>query len=160
MPATNRKSAPPEETTRKSTQIKQKVFIPASPDEVFDAYLDSKKHSAMTGGEAKLDPHAGGIFSAWDGYISGTLFELERGKRIVQDWITTEWPEGYPRSVLSITLTPKKNGTELLLLQECVPASQAKDYERGWKDFYWKPMQKYFAKIHPKEKTTKASRKK
>ena len=79
----------------KTTTITQKVVIPASPEEVYDAFMDAKKHSAFTGAKATSDAKVGGEFSAWDGYITGKNLELEKGKRIVQEWITTEWPEGY-----------------------------------------------------------------
>ena len=145
MPVSKMKPSNYEPPARKAVRIRQTVFIPAPPEKVYAAYLDGKKHSAMTGGQAEFDPHEGGDFTAWDGYISGTILELEKGKKIVQDWITTEWPEGYPRSVLTLSFKPKEKGTELEMVQECVPASQAKDYEQGWHNFYWKPMQKYFS---------------
>jgi activator of HSP90 ATPase len=78
----------------KTTTITQKVIISAAPKEVYDAFVDAKKHSAFTGAKATCDPKVGGGFTAWDGYISGRNLELERGKRIVQEWSTTEWPEG------------------------------------------------------------------
>ncbi len=34
------------------TTINQKVIIPASPEEVYEAYVDPKKHSAFTGSKA------------------------------------------------------------------------------------------------------------
>lgn len=160
MPASRKKSAPSLPDERKAVNIEQIVFIPASPKKVYEAFLDGKKHTAMTGGAAKLEAFEGGNFTAWDGYISGTILELEPGKRIVQDWKTSEWPEGYARSVLSLTFKPKKNGTELHLLQECVPASQVRDYEQGWNNFYWKPMIEYFSKLAKKKAPPRHSRKK
>jgi activator of HSP90 ATPase len=140
----------------KSFTIKQKVFIPASPKKVYEAYLDGKKHSAMTGGAAELEPREGGSFSAWNGYIYGTICELEKGKKIVHDWITTDWPEGYPRSLLSLTFKPKDKGTEIHLVQEGVPAAQVKSYEKGWKAYYWTPMKKYFSGPKPVKNTLKS----
>ena len=74
----------------KTTTIIQKVVIPASPEEVYDAFMDARKHSEFTGSEATCDPTVGGKFTAWDGYISGRNLELEKGKRIVQEWVTAE----------------------------------------------------------------------
>ncbi len=78
--------------------------------------------------------------------ISGKNLELENGKRIVQDWITTEWPEGYPPSKLEITLKNVDGKTELTMTQSNVPADQKSELEQGWKDFYWKPLKDYFRK--------------
>lgn len=77
----------------KVTTIRQKIIIPAAPNAVYEAFMDAKKHSAFTGSKATSDARAGGKFTAWDGYISGKNLELEKGKRIVQEWKTTEWPE-------------------------------------------------------------------
>jgi uncharacterized protein YndB with AHSA1/START domain len=69
----------------KLTTIRQKTLIPATPDEVYEAYVNPKKHSAFTGGRATCDPRVGGEFTAWDGYILGKNLKLEKGKRIVQE---------------------------------------------------------------------------
>jgi activator of HSP90 ATPase len=70
----------------KLTTIKQKVTIPASPEEVYDALTDPKKHSEFTGSKATGKPKVGEKLTAWDGYSSGKYLELEKGKRIVQEW--------------------------------------------------------------------------
>jgi activator of HSP90 ATPase len=80
----------------KATTIKQKTLIPATPDEVYDAFMEAKKHSAFTGSKATSDPKVGGEFTAWDGYISGSNLELVKGKEIVQEWSTTDWPDKFP----------------------------------------------------------------
>ena len=72
--------------------------------------------------------------------------ELEKGKKIVQEWKTTEWPKGYPPSIVELTLKPKGTKTELTMIHSKVPAEQAKSYEDGWKEFYWEPLKKYFTK--------------
>jgi activator of HSP90 ATPase len=128
------------------TTITDSVTISATPEEVYDAFVDAKKHSAFTGSKATGDGKVGGKFTAWDGYIFGKNLVLERGKRIVQEWKTTEWPEGYPPSKLEITFKKVKTGTELTMVHSDVPAEQADDYRQGWIDFYWKPLGKYFKK--------------
>ena len=84
--------------------ITQKVIIPKiSPKQVYEAYVDPKKHSEFTDSEATGKPVVGGKFTAWDGYISGTFLELEEGKRVVQEWRSTDFPEDYPSSKLELT---------------------------------------------------------
>ena len=128
------------------TTIYDSVIIPASPEEVYDAYMDPKKHTVFTGSKATGDGKVGGKFTAWDGYIFGKNVVLEKGKRIVQEWRTTEWPEGYPPSKLELTLKKVKGGTEVAMTHSDVPAEQADDYRQGWIDFYWKPLREYFKK--------------
>ena len=50
--------------------IRQSVILPASPKEVFEAWMDSEKHGEMVEGSAKIDPRVGGKFSIWDGAIT------------------------------------------------------------------------------------------
>jgi len=128
------------------TTIDDKVIIPATPDEVYDAFLDPRKHAAFTGSRATGNPKVGGKFTSWDGYISGTYLELQKGKRIVAEWVTTEWPDEYGPSRLELTFTKVKGGTEISMVHSNVPFEQADDYAQGWKDFYWKPLKEYFKK--------------
>jgi activator of HSP90 ATPase len=130
----------------KATTIKQKTLIPATPDEVYDAFMEAKKHSAFTGSKATSNPKVGGEFTAWDGYISGRNLELVKGKKIVQEWSTTDWPDKFPPSRLELTFKEAKGGTEISMIHSNVPAEQADDLAEGWNEFYWKPMKEYFTK--------------
>jgi activator of HSP90 ATPase len=130
----------------KVTTIKQKIIVQAEPEAVYDAFVDAKKHTAFTGSKATIEAKVGGKFTAWDGYISGKNLELEKGKRIVQEWINTDWPEGYPPSRLELTFKKVKSGTEISMVHSDVPADQADDLEEGWTEFYWKPIKEYFKK--------------
>jgi len=126
--------------------IKQVAIIDASPVKVYEAYVDPKKHAAFTGSSATGTAKVGGKFAAGDGYISGKYLKLEKGKRILHEWTTTEWPKGYPPSLVELILKPKGKKTELTMIHSKVPAEQAADYAQGWKDYYWEPMKKYFEK--------------
>jgi len=125
--------------------IEQTVFFEATPEEVYDALLDSKIHSEFTGSPAKTSARMGATFTAWEGYITGKNLELVRGKKIVQEWRTTEFPDDYPSSRLEFTLTSKKGGTELKMVHSKVPADQVAEYTGGWKSSYWDPLKEYFA---------------
>jgi activator of HSP90 ATPase len=130
----------------KTETIRQKVLITAAPSEVYEAFIDAKKHSKFTGSKATIDPKVGGEFTSWDGYIMGKNLELQDGKRIVQEWTTTEWPRDYPPSRLELTFTKAKNGTEISMIHSAVPAEQADDVAQGWVNFYWEPLKEYFKK--------------
>lgn len=128
----------------KLSTITQSVTIAAAPDKVYDALMDSKSHAAITGSPARMSARVGGKFTAWDGYIFGKNLELVRGKKIVQEWSTTEWPRGYPPSKLEITLTGTKKGTQLKMVHSKVPTEQKGDYAKGWKEYYWAPLRTHF----------------
>ena len=126
--------------------ISQRIIVAASPEEAYDAYVDEKKHSEFTGSEAKIDPKVGGRFTAWDGYIKGKNVELIRGRKIVQEWATSEWPADYPPSRLELSFRKVKTGAEILMEHSGVPVDEVDEVEQGWIDFYWDPLKTYFKK--------------
>jgi activator of HSP90 ATPase len=125
-------------------KITQKVIIPATPMEVYEAYIDEEKQTEFTGSKATSDSKVGGEFTAWDGYITGKYIELEPGKKIAQEWTSTDFPERMPPSRFEISLKEVKGGTELMMTHSGVPEESAEDIGQGWKDYYWEPMKKYF----------------
>jgi activator of HSP90 ATPase len=138
------KTLPSKKAMLKTKTIKQKAFIPASPAQVYDAFIDPKKHSAFTGTRATCVPRVGGKIGAWDGYISGKNLKLVKGKQIQQEWITTSWIDGYPASILDLSFSKKGSGTELMMVHSNVPAALAPGFTKGWKDHYWTLLKKYF----------------
>ncbi|MGO8800491.1 MAG: SRPBCC domain-containing protein [Roseiarcus sp.] len=124
--------------------------IPATPEAIYDAWLDGAAHSAMTGAEATASDKVGASFTAWDGYIHGRNIELVKGRRIVQSWRTSEFSDGEPDSTISVTLSPVKGGAELTLEHANAPEDQRGYEEGGWEDNYFKPMKKYFSKRKPR----------
>ncbi|HXD10273.1 MAG TPA: SRPBCC family protein [Anaerolineales bacterium] len=122
------------------------AIIPASPAEIYKAWLNSKGHTAMTGSRAKVSGKIGGKFSAWDGYIFGKTLELAPNYRIVQAWRTSEFPDDAPDSRLEVVLKQVKGGTKVTLIHADMPQHQADSYRQGWQDFYFKPMKEYFRK--------------
>ena len=125
------------------TKFKITTYLPATPAQIYQAWLNGKEHSKMTGGKASGTPETGAKFSAWDGYISGRNLELIPDKKIVQAWRTTEFNENDQDSRLEIQLNAKDTGCELILLHSEIPDNQP-DYESGWEEHYFKPMRAYF----------------
>ena len=56
--------------------IKQKVVIPASPKEVYEAYVDAKKHSKFTGSKATGKAVVGGKFTVESAPGKGTTIHV------------------------------------------------------------------------------------
>ena len=122
------------------------AVIPARASEIYKAWLSTKGHTAMTGSPAKMNGRIGGKFSAWDGYIFGTTLELTPDQRIVQAWRTSEFPNEAPDSRLEVDLKEVRGGTKVTFTHTQIPDGQADSYRQGWEDFYFRPMQSYFAK--------------
>lgn len=128
--------------------IKQSVLLDCSPKDAFDAWLDSKAHSEMTGGGAKIDPQVNGKFTAWDRYIEGETLEINtKTLTIVQNWREKEdeWPEDYFSKITLKFLKQGPNQTKIEFEQTGIPEIYLEDLKKGWQDFYWKPMQEYFS---------------
>ena len=133
------------------------VTIHAKAEKIYQAYLSSEGHSAITGSPAKIDGTVDGDFVAWDGYIQGMFLELKKNKKIVQAWRTTEFPPDAEDSIVEILLeesmtgldTPRKArsySTLLTLKHSNIPEGQADGYKTGWEDFYFKPMREWSEK--------------
>ena len=121
--------------------------IPATPQEVYEAWLDSLAHSEMTGGEASMSDEVGGEFSAWDDYIKGRNLELVPGERIVQSWRTKDFTDEHEDSVVTLTFEEADDGTLLTLVHGNVPDDHTKYEESGWESKYFDPMRVYFANL-------------
>lgn len=119
--------------------------IPAPPREIYEAWLSSAGHSAMTGAEAEVDPIVGGGFQAWDGYITGRTVALEPGRRIVQTWRTSEFEDAHPDSQIEVLLEPEGEGTRVTIRHTNVPDGQLGYEQGGWQDSYFAPMRAYFS---------------
>lgn len=128
-----------------SESITVRFSLHASAKQIYDAWLDSAAHTAMTGSPAKASREVGGVFTAWDNYISGKNLLLLENKKIVQSWRSSEFPEDAADSVLSIKLTERQGITEVELEHRDIPAGQGVQYQSGWIEFYANPMQKYFS---------------
>ena len=107
-------------------------LIPASPDTIYNAWLNSEEHSNMTGGSARVSSKVGDSFDAWNGYIQGENLELEPSKRILQKWRTTEF-EDSDDSLLEVLLEPEGDGTRITIRHSNLP-DHGMQYKQGWVD--------------------------
>jgi uncharacterized protein YndB with AHSA1/START domain len=121
------------------------AVIPASPAEIYRAWLDSVAHSEMTGSDATMSDEIGAEVSAWDGYITGRNLELVPAERIVQSWRTTEFADEFEDSIVTIVLQETEDGTLLTLEHSNVPDDQKGYEEGGWQSNYFEPMVVYFS---------------
>ena len=121
--------------------IEQTVTFNASTHDVYEALLDSDKHSRFTGAKATISRDVGGSFTAYDGYISGTNLELIPDTKIVQSWRGNDdgWPPGH-HSTATFTLDNVDTGTRLTFVQSGVPEEAFDGINQGWQEHYWSKM--------------------
>jgi activator of HSP90 ATPase len=134
--------------TKRMQPITGTITLEAQAHEVFEAWLSSEIHTEMTGGTAQIDPTVGGSFAVWDGYASGTTATIDKNAlTIVQSWRenSDDWPKEH-FSTLKVWMVPTSNrACELHFEHSDVPEDRVADIAQGWQDFYWQPMQAYFA---------------
>ncbi|WP_297764672.1 SRPBCC domain-containing protein [uncultured Muriicola sp.] len=123
--------------------FKLEATFPVSSEELYNAWLDGGQHSKMTGGEATANMEEGDEFTAWDGYIWGVNKKLKPHSKIVQSWRTSEFKETDEDSQLTIYFKEIPGGCELTLVHSNIPEGQP-NYELGWHEHYFIPMQEYF----------------
>ena len=125
--------------------IKQKVIFKASPHDIYEMLMDSKKHAAFTGDDAEISRRVGGKITAYGGYIDGKNVELVKDSKIVQKWRGSDWLEGH-YSTATFELKAVGDGTQLTFTQTDVPDEQHGAISKGWIEHYWDKMKKVLKK--------------
>jgi activator of HSP90 ATPase len=122
--------------------------IEASQEAIYDAWLDGAGHAAMTGAEATGQAEVGAAFTAWDGYITGHNLALERPRRIVQAWRTSQFSDEEADSRVEVLLEAVRGGTRITLHHTELPA-HGEIYRQGWIEHYFEPMKRWAAGCAP-----------
>jgi activator of HSP90 ATPase len=132
--------------------ITQKVRFGASPKDVYEMIMDSKKHQSLSGLKASISRKEGGKFSAWGKHIEGFNLSLVPGEKIVQAWRATAWiPHHY--SIVTYEISRSGAGSLLRFSQIGVPAGRYSGHYRGWIETYWTPMKELLEKGKLSDKT-------
>jgi len=126
-----------------SIEVSGVVHAPA--ERIYQAWLSSSEHTAMTGSPATVEGNVGGRFTAYDGRMEGAMVELEPGRRIVQRWRSTDFPAEAADSLLEVRLEPLDYGTRVAFVHSEIPEGQGTQLEEDWCRYYLEPMDRYFA---------------
>jgi activator of HSP90 ATPase len=132
---------------RMTKTIEQVVKFAATPQELYDIYLDPKKHAAFTGGPCKISAKPGSKFDAFEGMLCGTMLYTIPGKQIVQRWRSCNFKEADMDSILMLTFMPNGKGARIEMVHANVPRQDHKGVTEGWPMYYWKPLRAYLKKI-------------
>jgi len=127
------------------TIVQKVVFKNTTPKDLYDLYMNAKKHSKATGAPAQITNKEGESFSAHGGYITGQNLKLVKDNLIVQSWRGADWDKKDPDSTFIIHLEPKGNNVNLHAVHANVPDKQAEGIEKGWNTHYWEPWKLYLA---------------
>jgi len=135
-------------TRMKTRTIRQSVTFKATPHEVYESLMDSRRHAKFTGGSCSISRKVGGRLSVYDGYITGENVELIPDKKIVQLWKPEEdcWPPDY-YSRVTFLLKPTEKGTRLVFTQTGVPVRCGDRFDMGWREHYWAKMREMLESV-------------
>jgi len=123
--------------------IEQSVRFNASPAQLFEMYMDSKKHSAATGGAARISRKPGGKFTAWNRQLSGRNLLIVKNRMIVQSWRGTHFKASDLDSILILRFSKAPGGGQVDLTHVNVPEQDHAGVTKGWPKYYWEPWKKY-----------------
>jgi activator of HSP90 ATPase len=129
-----------------SKQITQKIiFKKTKPKDLFDLYMNAKKHSLISGSPVIISSKKGSPFVSHQGYITGQHVYAIKDKIIVQTWRAMDWDANEPDSVFTIVLEPKGKDTVLHAIHSNVPDKHAEGIEKGWHGHYWNPWKQHLS---------------
>jgi len=129
-----------------SKTIQQAVTFRASPERLYDIYMDARKHAAAINARVSIERRVGGRFSAFGGVLRGRNLALVPGRLIVQTWRGADWKKSEPDSVLVLAFARAPGGARLTLVHANVPDRRAGSIRRGWPKYYWKPWRAYLGR--------------
>ncbi|MDF2681285.1 MAG: hypothetical protein K0R47_2475 [Brevibacillus sp.] len=131
-------------TPLQSEQIVKEIFIEARPETLFTFFTDPDKLVRWMGRQVLLEPKIGGKYRIdinGSDIAMGEYVEIVPYEKIVMTW---GWekskvvPPG--SSTVEFRLTPKDNGTLLVLTHSGLPAEEIPSHQHGWTH--------YMARIH------------
>ncbi len=121
------------------------AFFPATPDQLFDIYLDPQQHAAITGAPVLIGESPGSQFRAFDGMLSGIMLQVEPKRLIVQSWRSGNWPTDAIDSTLTLSFWPQQDGARIELVHANVPEQDFAGVSEGWEKYYWTPWRTYLS---------------
>jgi len=113
-------------------------FKNVSPQELFDIFMDSKKHSQIIGAKVEMSRKEGGKFSAFNGFVTGENLRIVPGRLIVQSWRGNIWNKEDLDSLLILFFEKTSQGAQIQLVHTGLPPQ----FDERWKELYWEPLKK------------------
>ncbi len=127
------------------TIVQKVVFKNTTPKDLYDLYMNAKKHTKATAAPAQITAKEGASFSAAGGYITGHNIKLVKDQLIVQSWRGTDFGKKDADSTFLIHLEPKGKDVVLHAVHTNVPDKLADGIDKGWHTYYWQPWKQYLA---------------
>lgn len=119
-----------------SDKITKEIYIEASPETLFSFFTDPEKMVRWMGRHILLEPKIGGKYRIdvnGSDIAMGEYLEIIPNEKIVMTWgweKSKNVPPG--SSTVEFLLTPKDNGTFLVLTHYDLPVEEIASHQQGW----------------------------
>ena len=117
--------------------IQQTVRFPASPEELFDSYLDPRRHAVITGHPVTISTKPGSKFRAFDGMLSGRIVAVIPKRLVVQTWRSGKWEKQDADSILILAFSGDPGYGQIDLIHVNVADHDVQGVTEGWEKSYW-----------------------
>ena len=123
-------------TATSTTVYERTLAIDASPETVWEFFVDPERAKRWMGIDMDLDPQPGGVYRCQvipGNTALGEFVEVDRPNRIVFTWGwdgNANEPPG--SSTVEIELTPVEGGTNVRFQHQLVTAEAAASHKVGW----------------------------
>ena len=118
-------------------EFKKYFKIQASVQDVYNAIVNPNMIELWSGDDAIMDDQVGTEFSLYEGNITGKNLEIEKEKKIVQQWYFGEQEEP---SIVTIKLHADKDATSVEVRHTNIPDEAYENIVEGWSEAYIEPI--------------------
>jgi len=123
--------------------VQQSVVLAAPAEDLFAAYLDPKRHAAITGSSVTISDKPGSKFSAFFGSMTGAMIAVVPQRLIVHSLRSTNFQAGDPDSTVILEFVAERKKGRINLVQIDVPKDALRAVSDGWELYYWTPWRRY-----------------
>jgi len=120
--------------------------LPATPERLFDMYLDPAEHAAFTGAPVTISARPGAPFRAFNDVLTGTILQVVPKRLIVQSWRSPHWAPTDLDSTLILSFLPENDGGRIELVHVNVVDHDFAGVSQGWEKYYWSPWRAYLTR--------------
>ena len=120
---------------------KKYFIVHTTPDMLYLALTNPTIIKLWSGDDAEMSTTPNSEFSLWEGNICGKNLELEKKKKIVQEWY---FGEQETPSIVTILLHEHKQGTSVELRHTNIPDETYEEMVEGWNGIYFGALQDFY----------------
>ena len=121
--------------------FKETYSIHADIEDVFAALTNPVTIELWSGHPAIMVAEKGKEFSLWDGDIQGMIIEIEKNKRIVQEWYFGEQED---KSLATVAMVRDYGRTQITVEHVNIPEDVYENIAEGWSEYIMGAIEKFF----------------